>query len=64
LKRIKRLATEGLAMTAVVGAGLLVFSVAANSGLATRLSSVPFLGTGIKGFRAATNAIVTPPSSL
>lgn len=64
MKRIKRLATEGLAMTAVVMVGLIAVNVAANSGIATRLEAIPVLGTVVKGVQAASNTIVTPVSNL
>jgi hypothetical protein len=57
LKRIKQLAAEGLAMTAVVMVGIVVVGTAVNSGIAQKLATVPVLGVGVRGIQAVSNRI-------
>ena len=61
-RHIKQLAAEGLAMTFVVMAGLVVVNRVANSGLASRAAGVPVAGTAVQALRSVSNAIVTPVS--
>ncbi|MHB8420645.1 MAG: hypothetical protein ACYDCL_21445 [Myxococcales bacterium] len=61
-RRIKQLAVEGLAMTAVVAAGLVVGSRVLNSSLAARVETVPVVGVVVTGPKAVVNAIVKPTS--
>ncbi len=58
IRRIKQLAVEGLAMTAVVAAGLVVGSRVLNSGPAARLETVPLAGLVVTGPKAVVNSIV------
>ena len=57
MKRIKQLAAEGAAMTLVVAVGLVTLGVAANSGIANRLATIPVLGAGVRGVQAVSNRI-------
>ncbi len=62
IRRIKQLAVEGLAMTAVVAAGLVVGSRVLNSSPAARLEAMPVAGLVVAGPKAVVNSIVKQTS--
>lgn len=59
-RRIKQLAAEGLAMTAVVLVGLVVFSRALNSNASDKAAEIPVAGGVVLGVRSVVNSVVKP----
>lgn len=57
---LDELLLEMAAVTVMAIIGLLVLSHALHTGTAERLTSVPLVGTGVRGVTVAVDAIVTP----